>query len=124
MQGNRSRDTSPELALRRELHRRGLRYRVDRRPEPDINRRADIVFGPARVAVFIHGCFWHGCRWHYTPPRTNDGYWSAKVTGNKARDIQTRRWLRARGWQVITIWEHENVAAAAARVESEVRARR
>lgn len=124
MQANRSRDTSPEVALRQELHRRGLRYRVDRRPEADINRRADIVFGPARVAVFIHGCFWHGCRWHYSPPRTNDEYWSAKVARNRARDIQTRRWLRARGWHVVTVWEHEDVLTAADRIEADVRARR
>ena len=54
------RDTAPELALRRVLHRRGLRYRVHRRPLPDLARQADIVFPGAKVAVFVDGCFWHG----------------------------------------------------------------
>ncbi|MCB1007011.1 MAG: hypothetical protein KDB35_22700, partial [Acidimicrobiales bacterium] len=54
-------DTAPELRLRRELHRRGLRYRVDRSPVPGMRSRADVVFGPEKVAVFVDGCFWHGC---------------------------------------------------------------
>src|SRR5579875_2994608 len=61
MQLQRTRDTAPELAIRRLLHARGLRYRVDVSPLPGLRRRADIVFGPAKVAVFVDGCFWHGC---------------------------------------------------------------
>lgn len=121
MQGNRSRDTGPEVALRRALHARGLRYRVDQRPEPDFNRRADLVFRGARVAVFVHGCFWHGCRRHYSPPKTNNGYWAQKVLANKTRDAHTRRRLRARGWHVLTVWEHDDIAQAADRVEVAVR---
>ena len=64
MRRQRSRDTAPELELRSELHRRGLRYRVHRRPVPTLRRTADVVFGPSRVAVFVDGCFWHGCPVH------------------------------------------------------------
>ena len=73
MQGNVRRDTRPELLLRHELHAMGLRYRVDARPLLDLNRRADLVFRPAKVAVFVHGCFWHGCSEHYYAPATNVG---------------------------------------------------
>ncbi|WP_346007511.1 hypothetical protein [Janibacter terrae] len=66
MQVQRTRDTAPEMALRSSLHSMGLRYRVDRAPLPGLRRRADIVFGPARVAVFVDGCFWHGCPEHGT----------------------------------------------------------
>src|SRR4051794_5078339 len=71
MRGNKGRDTRPELALRSELHRRGLRYRVDLRPDPTIRCRADIVFPKSKVAVFVDGCFWHACPLHGTQPVTN-----------------------------------------------------
>lgn len=64
MQLQRTRDTSPEMAVRRILHSMGLRYRVDRAPLPGLRRRADIVFGPVKIAVFVDGCFWHGCPEH------------------------------------------------------------
>ena len=123
MQGNKRRDTSIEMALRRELHRRGLRYQVDAKPLRELNRRADLVFVSARVAVFVHGCFWHGCRWHHKLPATNSDYWAAKVAGNKARDVNTRRVLRAAGWHVVTLWEHQDISAAADDVEAIVRSR-
>lgn len=66
MQGNRRRDTKPEMAVRRAVHWLGLRYRVDARPLPGLNRRADLVFTRARVAVFIDGCYWRGCPEHGT----------------------------------------------------------
>jgi DNA mismatch endonuclease (patch repair protein) len=66
MISNRSRDTKPEMAVRRLLHQAGLRYRIGIRPVPDLRRTADIVFTRARVAVFIDGCFWHGCPDHHT----------------------------------------------------------
>ena len=123
MQGNKRRDTSIEMALRRELHRRGLRYKVDAKPLAGLNRRADLVFVSAKVAVFVHGCFWHGCRWHHKLPVTNSDYWAAKVAGNKARDASTRRALRAAGWHVVTLWEHQDFPAAADDVEAIVRLR-
>ena len=124
MRGNRSRDTIPELALRSALHRRGLRFRVDRAPLPGLRRRADVVFGPTRVAVFVHGCFWHGCPEHYTAPRANREFWKAKVDGNRARDADTSRVLTEAGWEVVVVWEHDDVELAAERVAVLVRDRR
>src|SRR5688572_17008919 len=82
MRANQRRDTGPELAVRRLVHRVGLRYRVDARPVAQINRRADLVFSRAKVAVFIDGCYWHGCAQHGTAPRTNSEYWRDKIRRN------------------------------------------
>lgn len=101
----RSRDTKPELTVRRFLHRLGLRFRLHRR---DLPGKPDLVFPRYRVVVFVHGCFWHGC------PRCVDGtrrvksnatYWNAKVEGNRQRDIRHREALEAAGWSVQVIWE-------------------
>ena len=108
MKANRGTGTSPELAIRRLLHQSGFRYTVDKRPEKDINRRADIVFRSAKVVVFVHGCFWHGCPKHYLLPKSNKKYWSAKVKRNKERDSETRSLLQTRGWRVIVVWEHQD----------------
>lgn len=89
MARQRARDTSTELALRRELHRLGLRYRVHRQPLPEVRREADVVFGPSRVAVFVDGCFWHGCPDHATLPRSNAEFWRTKIEGNRTRDADT-----------------------------------
>ena len=107
MVANRSRDTKPELRVRSAVHRRGLRYRVSARPIPGLRRTADMVFRPAKVAVFIDGCFWHGCPEHYVEPRTNADYWSAKIARNKGRDSDTDQRLRDAGWVVLRYWEHE-----------------
>lgn len=125
MQGQRSRDTAPELALRRELHRRGLRYRLDRPIVRGTRRRVDIVFGPSKVAVLVDGCFWHGCAEHGSHvPRVNEWYWPDKIAGNKARDADTDARLSDDGWLVIRVWEHEDPVAAAERIAVEVRGRR
>jgi DNA mismatch endonuclease (patch repair protein) len=116
MQSNKSRDTKPELAVRRLLHAAGLRYRVCARPLPELRRTADIVFRPAQVAVEVRGCFWHGCPEHYRGPTANGGYWAEKIARNQARDADTAaKWTEA-GWTLIEIWEHENPEQAAARV--------
>lgn len=117
MRGNRGRDTLPELALRQLLHSRGYRYRVHRRPLKDLNRRADIVIAKWRIAVFVDGCFWHGCPRHFAPPSTNFEYWQGKIARNRARDAETTKALRRRGWTVIRVWEHETPVAAAGKVE-------
>jgi DNA mismatch endonuclease (patch repair protein) len=117
------RDTLPELALRSELHRRGLRFRVDRAPLPGLRSRADIVFGPARVAVYVDGCFWHSCPEHATKPKANAEWWEQKLKRNRERDAETNRVLRENGWEVVRIWEHEDPVVAADRVEVAVRAR-
>lgn len=100
MQSNRRRDTSLELSLRSALHRTGLRFRVDARPILALNRRADVVFRPARVAVFAHGCFWHGCDEHFKLPHTNPNYWSEKIATNRLRYSETLSTVTASGWEL------------------------
>jgi DNA mismatch endonuclease, patch repair protein len=116
MQGNRKRDTRPELALRSELHQRGLRYRVDRKPLEGLRCKADIVFRRQKVAVFVDGCFWHGCPEHGTSPKTNAAYWSAKIGRNMERDRLNDAELTSAGWAVVRVWEHEPPADAASRI--------
>lgn len=121
MQGNRSRDTKPELLLRSILHRRGLRYRVATRPIPSVPRTADLVFPRAKVAVFVDGCFWHGCPLHYRQPGSNVEYWVSKVDRNVRRDQEVDSILRDAGWTVVRIWEHEDPTAGADQVEQVIR---
>lgn len=122
MQANRSRDTSPELAVRRRLHAAGLRYRVAHRPDPSLRRTADIVFTKRRIAVFIDGCYWHACPEHGTVARANVSYWSEKLRRNVARDADTTKQLIAAGWTVLRFWEHEDPNQVAATVSAAVRA--
>lgn len=121
---NRGRDTGPEMALRAALHRRGLRYRVGRRVEPDVRTTVDIAFGPAKVAVFVDGCFWHGCPIHGTRPKANSSWWAQKLEGTTERDQRSTAALESRGWKVIRVWEHEDADEAASMIETAVRARR
>ena len=94
MQGNRSRDTKPELAVRSAVHRRGIRFRVSARPQPELPRTADLVLRKSRIAVFVDGCYWHGCPDHYTQPSTNSEYWADKIARNIERDAETTAYLR------------------------------
>ena len=119
-----SRDTGPELAVRRELYRRGLRYRVSYRPEPGIRRVPDITFTRAKVVVFIDGCFWHSCPEHGTMPTANQDWWRAKLARNFERDRETDRLFEERGWQVMRFWEHATVAEACATIADAVAAAR
>jgi DNA mismatch endonuclease, patch repair protein len=121
MQSNRHRDTSPELAVRRLVHASGLRYLVDARPVRGLNRRADMVFRGARIAVFIDGCFWHGCPIHHTVAKANATYWADKVAVNRARDLDTTWQLEQQGWTVRRFWEHEPPAEVAAAIVDAVR---
>lgn len=116
MRANRSRDTRPELAIRRLVHAAGLRYRVDERPLRELNRRADMVFRRSQVAVFVDGCFWHGCPDHHTIARANAAYWADKVERNRARDRETDERLEDAGWTVLRFWEHTPPSDAAARI--------
>ena len=104
------------------MHRRGLRYRVAARPLPELRRTADLVFRRAKIAVFVDGCYWHGCPEHHTQPATNPEYWSAKITGNIARDQDTDAHLQEAGWTVLRFWEHEDPETVANAVERSVRA--
>ncbi|WP_279636422.1 very short patch repair endonuclease [Micromonospora violae] len=117
MRANRSSGTKPELALRRELFRHGLRYRVALQIELQQRRvRPDVVFPRRKVAVFLDGCFWHGCRDHGRMPSDPTGYWHAKIRRNRERDAAVDHQLNEAGWAVVRVWEHEMVAEAAARV--------
>lgn len=116
MRANRSSDTAPELALRRELHRRGLRFRVNMQPIVGVRRTADVVFTRRKIAVFLDGCFWHGCSTHYRAPAQNGSYWRSKLERNIRRDEAVNELLERAGWTVIRVWEHESVEDAADRI--------
>ncbi len=123
MQSNRSTGTRPEMAIRRELHRRGLRYRVAARPIPELRRTIDVLFRRARVAVEVRGCFWHGCPEHARLPAAHREYWEAKVARNRARDEETERLLAEAGWALMVVWEHDPVRQSADLIEALVRSR-
>ena len=124
MQGNRSKDTLPELRLRHYLFAQGLRYRVNTRPIKAVRRTADVVFGNGKVAVFVHGCFWHGCAEHFRSPATNNEFWQSKIKRNQVRDAETESALEAAGWLSLIVWEHDDVETAAALIAQVVRQRR
>ena len=116
MQGCRSRDTVPEVALWSAVHSLGLRFFVNRRPIPGMRLTADLVFPTHRVAVFMDGCFWHGCPDHYDMPVRNAAFWRTKINSNRARDRKVDGLLASHGWRVVRIWEHVPPSEAAERV--------
>ncbi len=118
-QGNRSRDTAPELALRRALHRLGLRYLVDA-PVPGLpaRRRADVLLRGSRIAVFLHGCYWHRCPEHSRPPKRNSDWWVQKFAAIERRDADTVARLTQAGWLPVIIWEHQDPVEAAQLVQA------
>ncbi|TDC84688.1 very short patch repair endonuclease [Micromonospora sp. KC606] len=124
LRGRRTRNTVPEMALRRAVHALGLRFRLGRTL---FNRsRPDLVFPGPRVAVFVNGCFWHGCPQH-GPSRfrgPNADRWATKIATNQARDQRIDNELSEAGWRVVRVWECEvrrEVGEAASRVAVEVR---
>ena len=123
MRNVRRRDTPAELALRKELHALGLRYRVDARPLKDVARRADVVFRRSRVAVFVDGCFWHSCPVHGRIPKTNSEWWAAKLEVTRRRDEDTVVHLQRAGWMVVRMWEHDDPRPVAKRIFRLVRSR-
>lgn len=118
-----SRDTAPELAVRRELHRRGYRYRVHQRAVPELRRTLDVVFTAAKVAVDIRGCFWHACPHHGRTPTANEQWWRVKLARTAQRDRETVEALEQRGWTVVVVWEHEDAVLSADRVARAIRER-
>jgi DNA mismatch endonuclease (patch repair protein) len=131
MSTQRREGTAPEVALRRALHALGLRYRVHRAPVPSLRRKADVVFGPSRVAVFVDGCFWHGCPQHGRRHHdVNSWYWPDKIARNRRRDADTDQALASAGWLAVRVWEHEvmsggpELAGAVALVREAVVSRR
>ena len=102
----RSKDTKPELALRKALFARGFRFRVNYKLLPG---KPDIVLPKYKTVVFLHGCFWHkheGCKYANTP-KTNTKFWVDKITSNVERDKVNEEKLMALGWNVVTVWECE-----------------
>jgi len=131
MSMQRRQGTAPELALRRAVHALGLRYRVHTAPVPGLRRKADLVFGQSRVAVFVDGCFWHGCPEHgQRGHAVNAWYWPEKIARNRERDEETNRLLAEAGWLVVRIWEHDinagepSLTGLAAKLASAVESRR
>ncbi len=122
MLANRRRDTAPEVAIRRLLHARGLRFRVDYRVVPVSRTRADIAFTRRKVAIFVDGCFWHGCPIHATQPKRNSDYWGPKLARNIERDAETSALLRENDWTALRYWEHEDPETVADDIERVVRA--
>jgi DNA mismatch endonuclease (patch repair protein) len=101
----RSRDTKPEVAVRSLLHRLGYRFRLHRK---DLPGRPDVVLPRHRKVILVHGCFWHGHGCKLAPvPKSNQGYWSPKIEGNRARDVRNSRALAELGWSVLELWECE-----------------
>ncbi len=102
----KSKDTSPEWAVRRLVFGMGYRYRLH---DPRLPGKPDLVFAGRRKVIFVHGCFWHGhagCRYARLP-KTRVDFWADKVARNRARDGRNRRALRAAGWDVLTVWQCE-----------------
>lgn len=124
MRSVRQKDTSAELALRRELHARGLRYRIQVQVLTKPRRIADVAFSGLRVAVFVDGCFWHGCPQHATWPKHNAEFWRTKIVANQRRDRDTDERLRTEGWAVVRAWAHEPPEHVAAMVAGIVENRR
>ena len=123
MQRQARASTAPEVALRRALHRRGLRFRLHVPLLEGRARTVDVVLARHRLAVFVDGCFWHACPRHGTLPKANRTFWEAKLARNRSRDRDTDRRLRAKGWRVVRVWEHEAADDATARVLRWVRER-
>lgn len=104
MAGIRSKNTKPEMVLRRLLHRLGFRFRLHRR---DLLGRPDIVLPKYRAVIFVNGCYWHGhdnCHL-FRLPESRREFWEKKISDNRARDVDVRRGLADTGWKVIDVWE-------------------
>ena len=109
----RQKGTGAEVALRQELYRIGLRYRVDYEVLRKPRRIADIAFPGRKIAIFVDGCFWHGCPERATWPKSNAEFWRQKIEANRQRDGDTNDRLRSLGWTVLRFWSHESPSEVA-----------
>jgi DNA mismatch endonuclease (patch repair protein) len=118
MSSVQTKNTGPEIVVRKLLHRLGYRYSLHR---SDLPGRPDLAFAPLRKAIFVHGCFWHGhgCRWGKLPKSKLD-YWAPKIAANRARDRRKRAELKRAGWRTLSVWQCElrNVKSAQAKMEA------
>lgn len=103
-------------AVRRALHGRGLRFRLDAADLPSVPRKPNVVFGTRRTAVYVDGCFLHGCPVHARQNKSSTFWWAEKIAGQQHIDAVSRQTLEAAGWTVVQVWEHEDPAAAAERI--------
>ena len=102
----RSKDTKPEMVVRKYLWSRGFRYRVN---NPRLPGHPDIVLRKYRTCIFVNGCFWHGhegCK-YFRMPKTNTEFWERKISRNRERDREEQKQLAGMGWHCITVWECE-----------------
>lgn len=113
----KSRDTGPEMEVRRALHKAGHRFQLHR---ADLPGRPDLVFPRHRIALFVHGCFWHwhGCK-RSRMPKSNVDYWTKKIDRNVKRDSQARSELNSLGWKWEIVWECE-VASGVKHISAEL----
>ena len=104
MRSVKSKDTGPEMVVRRLVHGLGYRYRLHR---SDLPGTPDLVLPGRNAVIFVHGCFWHGhdCPRGARVPKTNRAYWMAKIVRNSVRDAANLKRLKAAGWRVLTLWE-------------------
>ena len=119
MRAVKGKDTGTEMTVRRIVHRMGYRYRLHRK---DLPGKPDLVFGPRRKVIFVHGCFWHGhdCPRGSREPKTNRGYWIPKIVKTRKRDKATMERLRKMDWKALVIWECETKDTA--QLEKRIRA--
>jgi DNA mismatch endonuclease (patch repair protein) len=121
MRGNKRSNTKPEVSIRSALHQAGYRFRANYTiREEGLRVSVDIAFTRRRVAVFVDGCFWHRCPTHGNQPRANATYWTRKLDRNVERDLRVNDGLRAAGWRVLRIWEHEPVDLAVEQIRQVV----
>jgi DNA mismatch endonuclease (patch repair protein) len=106
MRAVKSRDTGPEMAVRRLAHSMGYRYRLQGAWLPG---KPDLMFTKRRAVIFVHGCFWHGhdCKRGARAPKTNAAYWASKIARNRARDAEHIASLKTAGWRALVVWECE-----------------
>lgn len=123
MSATRGRDNPGELAVRSALHRQGFRFRIHLKILKGLQRTADIAFPSFKIAIFLDGCFWHGCPIHGTWPKNNAKWWRDKILANRKRDHDTDRKLKANGWSVVRIWEHEDTDVVVKRLVHLLKAR-
>jgi len=123
----RSKNTKPEIRLRKELFRLGYRYRLNVKTLPG---KPDIVLAKYRTCIFVNGCFWHGHKGcpKFVLPKTNEEFWLAKIENNRERDLKDYTFLESLGWRVVVMWECElaknNLADAIRRIQEQLKINR